>query len=240
MPRFAPDPPHLSPGAARIAAFQQAARLTPVVGLAFAVLFVVSILAFAQAPHMGATDDELITFYQSGRHEIIRIGGLYLLPMAAIAFLWFVASLHSWVGLSGHPIDRLMSTVQMLGGVSFVTLALASAAAATVSSFSSDQYVLTPDLARQFPLFARTLLVVFGMRMAALFVMSTAKLGHASGLLPRWFHMLSIGVGLVLFASASVNVWLTLIFPLWVALLCSLIWQGRSTHQVQPEQSDES
>lgn len=116
----------------------------------------------------------------------------------------------------------------MLGGVSFVTLALAASAAATVVSFSYEQYVITPDLARQFPLYGRTLLVVFGMRMAALFVMSTAKLGHSSGLLPTWFQWLSIIVALVLFASASLNVWLTLIFPVWVVLLCALIWLRRS------------
>jgi hypothetical protein len=197
----------------------------------------VSMLAFAQAPHLDATDDEVIAFYQGGNHELVRIGGLYLLPLAAIAFLWFIASLHAWVGLSGHPIDRLMSTVQMLGGVSFVTLALAAAAAATVASFSGEQDVISPDLARQFPLLGRTLLVVFGMRMAALFVMSTAKLGQSSGLLPAWFQWLSIAVALALFASATLNVWLTLIFPLWVAVLCGMIWMRRSLHPVHPDRA---
>ncbi|MCA9879287.1 MAG: hypothetical protein KC442_15960, partial [Thermomicrobiales bacterium] len=142
----------------------------------------------------------------------------------AIAFLWFVATLHAWVELSGRPIDRVMSTVQMLGGVSFVTLALASAAAATVASFSSDQYAITPDLGRLFPLFGRTLLVVFGMRMAALFVMSTAKLGLGSGLFPRWFLGLSVLIAVVLFLSASLNVWLTVLFPVWVLILCATVW----------------
>jgi hypothetical protein len=217
--------------------FHHAARLTGMVGLAFAVLFVISILAFAQAPRMDAPDDVVITYYQDGSHQIVRIGSLYLLPLAAIAFLWFVASLHAWVELSGRPIDRLMSTVQMLGGVSFVTLALAAAAAATVASFSGEQDVISPDLARQFPLLGRTLLVVFGMRMAALFVMSTAKLGQSSGLLPAWFQWLSIAVALALFASATLNVWLTLIFPLWVAVLCGMIWMRRSLHPVNPDRA---
>jgi hypothetical protein len=236
VPRSSQSAHHTPPDAATVKAFQHAARLTGMVGLAFAVLFVISILSFAQVPHLDATDDEVVAFYQGGNSEIIRIGGLYLLPLAAIAFLWFIASLHAWVELSGHPIDRLMSTVQMLGGVSFVTLSLAAAAAATVASFSY-QYELTPDLARQFPLFGRTLLVVFGMRMAALFVMSTAKLGQSSGLLPTWFQWLSIAVALALFASATLNVWLTLIFPLWVAVLCAMIWLRRSLHPAHPAQT---
>ncbi len=237
MPKSTQPSRALPPDAATLKAFEHAARLTGMVGLAFAILFVVSIIALAQAPHMDASDDEVIAFYQAGNHELVRIGSLYLLPLAAIAFLWFIAALHAWVELSGHPIDRLMSTVQMLGGVSFVTLALAAAAAATVASFSNDQYLLTPDLARQFPLFGRTLLVVFGMRMAALFVMSTAKLGQSSGLLPAWFQWLSIAVALALFASATLNVWLTLIFPLWVALLCGMIWLRRALHPTQPAQT---
>ena len=217
-------------------AFQHAARMTGLVGMIFAVLFVVSIFAFAQAPRIDASDEAVMAYYQDGRHQIVHIGSLYLLPLAAIAFLWFVASLHSWVELSGRTIDRLMSAVQMLGGVSFVTLALAAAAAATVASFSGEPYTVSPDLARQFPLFGRTLLVVFGMRMAALFVMSTAKLGHSSGLLPAWFQWLSIVVALALFASATLNVWLTLIFPLWVAILCGMIWLRRSLHPARSDQ----
>jgi hypothetical protein len=235
VPHFAQPSRDLTPDAASLQAFHHAARMTGMIGLAFAILFVISILAFAQAPRMDATDEAVLAYYQDGRHEIVRIGSLYLLPLAAIAFLWFVASLHSWVELSGRPIDRLMSTVQMLGGVSFVTLALAAAAAATVASFSNEQYALTPDMARQFPLLGRTLLVVFGMRMAALFVMSTARLGQGSGLLPSWFQWLSLAVALALFASATLNVWLTLIFPLWVAVLCIMVWLRRSMH---PAQSD--
>lgn len=219
---------------AAIKEFHHAARLTGLVGVAFALLFIVSLVALAQAPHGDVSNEQVIDYYQNGRHQIVQIGGLYLLPLAAIAFLWFVASLHAWVELSGRPIDRLMSTVQMLGGVSFVTLALAAAAAATVASFSNDQYIITPDLARQFPVFGRTLLVVFGMRMAALFVMSTAKLSAGSGLMPTWFLAVSGVVALALFASATLNVWLTLIFPLWVLLLCGLIWLRRTLRPTQP------
>ncbi|MFN8663185.1 MAG: hypothetical protein U0075_14955 [Thermomicrobiales bacterium] len=229
--------PGTDPELTRLHEFRHAARLTGMVGLAFGILFLASIVIFANMPRQGAPDAEIISYYQTGSHQMVRIGSLYILPLAAIAFLWFVAALRAWVEFSGRPIDRLMSTVQMLGGVSFVTLALAAAAAAAVASFSEDQYVVTPDLARQFPLFGRTLLVVFGMRMAALFVMSTAKIGSNSGLFPRWFQVVSVAVALALFASASLNVWLTLIFPLWVALLCGLIWVRRAMKPTEPDRT---
>ena len=221
-------PRALSADTKHIKDFRHAARLTGIVGVVFSILFVVSVFSFSGGPHPNATDADVTAYYQTSSQQLVRIGGLYLLPLAAIAFLWFVSALHAWVQLSGRPIDRLMSTVQMLGGVSFVTLSLAAAASATVASFSYADYVLTPDLARQFPLFGRTLLAVFGMRMAALFVMSTAKLGQGRGLLPRWFQWISFAVALALFASATLNVWLTLIFPAWIVLLCGMIWLRRA------------
>lgn len=226
--------PHANPDASSSHDFQRAARLTGLVGIGFAVLFVISLFSFSDAPRGTATDANVVAFYQSTTHQLMRLGSLYLLPLAAIAFLWFTASLHAWVELSGRPIDRLMSTVQMLGGVSFVTLALAAAAAATVASLSVELQITSADLLRQFPLFGRTLLMVFGMRMAALFVMSTAQLVRGSGLMPPWFFGLSLVVALVLFASSSLNVWLTLIFPLWVVVLCVVIWARRASHPVAP------
>ena len=130
MPKSARPEHRASDDASRLHEFQHAARLTGMVGIAFSILFVVSLIALAQAPHIDSTDAEVQAYYQTSRPEIVQIGGLYLLPLAAIAFLWFVAALHAWVALSGRPIDQLMSTVQMLGGVSFVTLSLAAAACA--------------------------------------------------------------------------------------------------------------
>ena len=86
--------------------------------------------------------------------------------------------------------------------------------------------------ARQFSLYSRTLLIIFGMRMAAIFVTTTAKLGHEAQLLPRWFVFGSFGVGAALFLSATLNVWLVVVFPLWVLVLNGIIWfHGRTIAQ---------
>src|SRR4051794_19039054 len=95
-------------------ALQRATRLTCGLGLAFAVLFVVALLVFAQVPPIGASDAELSAFYSSGNQRLMELGGVYLLPLAAVAFLWFVAALREWVTRSERPVDQVMSTVQML------------------------------------------------------------------------------------------------------------------------------
>ena len=213
-----------------------AARLTSALGIAFAALFLVGLAMLARTPGPRSTDQELIAFYASGAQRGLVLSGLYVLPLAAVAFLWFIAALRQWVELSSRKIDHLLATVQMLSGVGFITLAFAAAGAATIvaSSVELADLPVDPDVARQFPLYSRTLLIIFGMRMAAIFVTTTAKLGHEAQLLPRWFVFASYGVAAALFLVATLNVWLVVVFPLWVLVLNGIIW---SHTRIAPRES---
>ena len=73
--------------------------------------------------------------------------------------------------------------------------------------------------------------MVFGMRMAAIFVTSTAKIGHGAQVFPRWFVVGSAGVAAVLFLAATLNVWLVMVFPLWMLVLSGIIWHGSARHR---------
>jgi hypothetical protein len=213
---------------------RHATRLTSLLGIAFAVLFLAALALLTRTPSARSTDQELMTFYASGEQRWILISGLYVLPVAAVAFLWFIAALRQWVEMSSRTIDRLQATVQMLSGVGFITLAFAAAGAATIVASSVDlaNLPVDPTVARQFPLYSRTLLIIFGMRMAAIFVTTTAKLGHEAQLFPRWFVFGSYGVAAALFLVATLNVWLVVVFPLWVLVLNGIIWfHGRTIMQ---------
>ena len=198
--------------------------------MAFAVLFVVALLSLTQTPKLGSTDAELVAFYTSGNQRLVFLGGLYLLPLAAVAFIWFIAALREWVAGSADATNRLLGTVQMLSGISFITLAFTAAGAAAIVAASSglSELPVDPTLARQFPLYGRTMLMVFGMRMAAIFVTSTARIGQEAQLFPRWFVSISFAVAAGLFLVATLNVWLALVFPAWVLLLSFVIWQRSS------------
>jgi hypothetical protein len=205
---------------------RRAARLTSGLGAAFSVSFLVGLVMLARTPRGHVTDQELVTFYSSGEQRWLLVGGLYVLPLAAVAFLWFIAALRQWEEGSSRTLDHLLRTVQMLSGVGFITLAFAAAGAATVVTSSVDLAGLPfdPDVARQFPLFSQTLLIIFGMRMAAIFVMTTAKLIHGARLVPGWFMVISYAVAAALFLVATLNLLLVVVFPLWVLLLSGIIW----------------
>jgi hypothetical protein len=215
---------------------RHAARLTSLLGMAFAVLFLAGLALLARTPGAHSTDQELVTFYASSDRRWMLLSGLYVLPLAAVAFIWFIAALRQWVEMSSRTIDHLLATVQMLSGVGFITLAFAAAGAATIvaSSVELANLPVDPDLARQFPLYSRTLLIIFGMRMAAIFVTTTAKLGHEARLLPRWFVFGSYGVAAALFLAATLNVWLVIVFPLWVLALGGMIWFHARTIAQEP------
>jgi hypothetical protein len=213
---------------------RHATRLTSALGIAFAVLFLTGLAMLARTPGVHASDADLTTFYASGDRRWVLISGLYVLPLAAVAFLWFVAALRQWVEMSSRTIDHLLATVQMLSGVAFITLAFAAAGAVTIvaNSLELANLPVDPTIARQFPLYSRTLLIIFGMRMAAIFVTTTAKLGHEAQLFPRWFVFSSYGVAAALFLVATLNVWLVVVFPLWVLVLNGIIWfHGRTSAQ---------
>jgi hypothetical protein len=210
---------------------RHATRLTSALGIAFAVLFLAGLAMLARTPGVHTTDTDLVTFYASGDQRWILLSGLYVLPLAAVAFLWFIAALRQWVEMSSRTMDHLLATVQMLSGVAFITLAFAAAGAATIvanSVFLAKQPG-DPTVARQLPLYSSTLLIIFGMRMAAIFVTTTAKLGHEAQLIPRWFVFGSYGVAAALFLVATLNVWLVVVFPAWVLVLNGIIWfHGRT------------
>src|SRR5262249_60222241 len=96
------------------------------------------------------------------------------------------------------------------------------------TSVSMDyvQSRVDPMLARELPQYGRALVVVFAMRMAAIFVFTSSRLGRVTGLLPRWFVVVGFLVGLFLLLSSSFSRVLVLVFPVWLLLLCAaVVWR---------------
>ncbi|MEZ4530486.1 MAG: hypothetical protein R2855_05580 [Thermomicrobiales bacterium] len=204
---------------------RRAAILTGAVGALFAILFLTSLWLLSQAPRPGSDAQSFIDFYNSSERRKIVLVGLYVLPFSAIAFIWFLAALRQWVAQSHRRGSQLVGTVQLLSGVGFIILALASAAASTMPAALaelSDQ-AIDPEMARDFPLYGNALLLVFGVRLSAMFVMTTTNIGRASGYMPKWFAYIGYVVAAVLFLSYSLTVWLAVVFPLWVLGLGLLI-----------------
>jgi hypothetical protein len=204
---------------------RRAALLTAALGAVHAVLLLLSYWLLSRVPEPQAADAEIVSFYGSGDSRLTVLVGLYLMPFAGIAFLWFIVALRMWIAHSASRENALLSNIQLASGVVFVALFFAGAGA-TATLATSVEFAdapIDPAMARQFPQFGNVLLFVFAMRMAAIFVMTTSNIGRTTGILPQWFVWAGFVVGLFLLLSVSFYPALVLVFPIWLIALSVLL-----------------
>lgn len=206
---------------------RKAATLTAILGIIHAILVIVALLLIkTRAPDVRASDAALVAFYSDpDQRRIFVIAGLYLIPFAAIAFIWFLVALRAWVRFSARRENVLLSNVQFVSGIIYTTLLMAAGAALTVLAVSVELSggSIDPLFARQFPQFGTSLILVFAMRMAAMFVLTSANITRSARILPRWFALLSVGVAAGLLLTASLSPWLILVFPAWILVFCAIL-----------------
>lgn len=213
------------PGAGqRRLAWQAAARRTALMGIAHALLFLLAFFLML-IPGGQARGADLERVYTDENHRRLVVAGLYVMPFAGIAFIWFSVLLRSWIQGSSRRIDRLFSDVQLVAGIIYVTMFFiaASSISVTAASMEISGIALDPGVAVLFPQLGNAVFFVFGMRMAGMFVMTTAKIVGAATLLPKWFSLLSYPVALFLFLSGTFSHWLIVVFPAWLIILCLLV-----------------
>lgn len=195
----------------------RAPRAAGIAGLLFAALFIASLLMLRGQPDAGSTAGEIERWYLG--HDANRIGliGLYLVPFSGIAFLWFIAVIRSHVG---DREDQFFATVFLGSGLLFVAMLFAAAATASAPLASVKfQHAPVPGadeigLARAL---AYTLLYVYAVRVAAVFVIAVSTIGLRTGSMPRWLVITGYVIALAMLFSVSFYKFVVLLFPLWVA-----------------------
>jgi hypothetical protein len=204
---------------------RRAAYLTIAVGATHAVLFLLSFWLLSTTPNATAPATQLIAFYRSDAHRRVILVGLYLMPFAGIAFIWFIVALRMWITGRVRRENILLSNVQLVSGILYVAFVCASAGAlsATAADVEFSDAPIDPMIIRLLPSFGHTIIYVFAMRMAAMFVFTTSTIGRTGGVLPRWFVWMGYAVGLFLLLSATFSPVLVVVFPLWLLALCALL-----------------
>jgi hypothetical protein len=188
-------------------------------GVLFALLFgTVLILIRAKMPE-GVADS---SGWPSSRKSGV-LTATVLMPFAGIAFLWFIAVVRDGFG---HYEDRFFATVVLGSGLLFLAMMFVAtsvagglvASATTVSDAAAHTAVVG---------FGKTVLLAasktYGLRMAAVFMMSLATIWLKTGLMPRWLVGISYAAALALLIAADLSMWLTLAFPLWVLVVSTVL-----------------
>jgi hypothetical protein len=190
-------------------------RAAAIAGIAFSVLFIAIMVLFRIS--VPANPLEAGTWL-AGRWKFVDIA-LQLMPVAGIAFLWFIAVMRDRIG--AHE-DRFFSTVFFGSGLLFVAMLFSfSAVAGAIIMIYRD----TPDTLTESVLysFGRAMTYQFmnayGIKMAGVFMILTSTLSLRTGIIPRWMALSGYPLALSLFLCASYFQWFPLIFPLWVLMI---------------------
>jgi hypothetical protein len=165
------------------------------------------------------------------RRDAVRLA-LDLVPFAGIAFLWFMGVLRSRLG---ELEDQFFATVFLGSGLLFAASLFGAAAissalveaviAGNIHSTDSEIYYLgryTGD----------TLLNLFAMKMAGVFIISTCTIGLRSAILSRQVAFIGYGCAFVLLVVLANWRWIVLLFPAWMLLVSlEFLWtEFRSRH----------
>ncbi len=192
-------------------------RAAAVAGIAFAVLLAVALaLVRSAVPNdPNAAGDWLA----DGSRRKAVVVALNLLPFAAIAFLWFIGVVRDRIG-EGE--DRLFASVFLGSGLLFVAMLLSSAAVAGGLLFTADDTAIAASQPAIWAFGRRvttTILNVYAMRMAAVFIMATTTLAVRLRLVPRWLAVVGYLTAAALLLTVGVVPWLELLFPAWVFVI---------------------
>jgi hypothetical protein len=201
----------------------RAPRAAGVAGLVFGILFIVALLLVRRHPGADASPAEIAEYYGEDGSGSLGLVGLYLVPFSGIAFLWFIAVIRNRIG---DREDQFFGTVFLGSGLLFVAMLFVAAAAAGAplaaarfqdAGVPSDEMI---DLSRGL---AYTLLYVYAVKVAAVFMLVVSTIALQTVTLPRWLVFAGYAVAALLLVSVSFFPLIVLLFPGWVALVSIVI-----------------
>jgi hypothetical protein len=202
-------PTHLTQGTMRTP------RAAAVAGLLFSGLFFAAFMLFMTA----VPRDSLETgkWLVSGLDQVIL--AINLIPFSGVAFLWFIGVVRDRMA---EAEDRLFATVFLGSGILFLVMVFVATA---VFGAIVIVHAAHPDSLRDSPAFAMarafayTVVNVYAIRMAGVFMLITSTIAFRTAFIARWMALPGLAMGLfLLFASQWVD-WSFLAFPLWTLMI---------------------
>jgi hypothetical protein len=208
----------VSPSALEAALMARGSRIA-LAGFVFSALFVIAWILLRESPTFHATDEELADYYTDSSHRRdSTLAGLYVVPFAGVAFIWFMAALRDRYLRAATRENTILSTAQVVAGALVVTslFALAAVELAVVWLADTGEF-FDLDAARSLLAVGESTSDIMALRSAAVFVGVSATRAVRSGLFPRSYGALSMVTALALLLVYEAMPWVALLFPAWVA-----------------------
>jgi hypothetical protein len=192
-------------------------RAAAVAGIAFSVLFTMA-LVLVRTAVPADPEDAGRWLSDSSRRDAVLLG-LGLVPFAGIAFLWFIGVVRDRIG---EAEDRFFATAFLGSGLLFVGMLFVASAVAGGLVVAADRSVDALldsgawELGREV---THELMVVYAMRMAAVWILALCTILLRTRLAPRWLVASGYAIAIVLLLTTGSIAWVELLFPAWVLAL---------------------
>jgi hypothetical protein len=196
-------------------------------GIVFAALLVAALVLVQRVPGLGAPDAVYTAFYRDGGENTLITVGLYLVPFAGIAALWHMVATLTLLQVrrpgSWAEIPHWLHLAATVLFVSMLFAGAASAGAVALLTKFADGPLPGPDVARGLSAVGYTLIFVYGVRAAGMYILTTTGLARKAGVLPRPVVLLSYLMAVVLLLSATFHPAILLVFPAWVLMVSTVL-----------------
>src|SRR6476620_10336494 len=215
------------------------ARLSSLTGILFAALFVVALVLVDTTPTLSASDAEITAFYDSGRTALVTVG-IYLIPLAGIAFLWDAHTTRLLIKSRTPSPSAIPDGLQLVSGVLCVVLLFAGTASAGAVALLKDLTsapLPSADFARGMLAVGYGMVFIYALRGAGMYLLTSTRLLRAAEIMPKWLGSASYLLGAFLLLGTLMHPAVMLLFPTWVVItgLVVFIRAGRVAVPATPE-----
>jgi hypothetical protein len=190
-------------------------RAAAVAGILFSGLLIAAFLLFLSAVPRDSLEHG--TWLVAGLDRVVL--AINLMPFAGVAFLWFIGVVRDRLA---EAEDRLFATVFLGSGLLLLVLMFVATAVfgAIVIVHAAHPEALRDSPAFAFArAFAYTLVNVYAIRMAGVFMLVTSTIALRTAFVARWLAVPGFAMGLfLLFTSPWVD-WSFIVFPVWALLI---------------------
>jgi hypothetical protein len=192
-------------------------RAAAVAGIVFSALLSISLVLIRSTVPVHPSRRGDVALDPSSQNEILI--AVNLIPFAGIAFLWFIGVVRDRIG---QREDRFFATVFLGSGLLFIAMLFVSTAMAAgllITFQTAGSNSLSNEVWRLGRNVTYTLVITYAMRMAGVFIISTATIALRTAFMPRWLALLGYILALVLLLSSGLLPYVELLFPAWVFLV---------------------
>jgi len=194
-------------------------RAAAVAGILFSLLFLTALALLLQAGGIRSLDTTHRVIAQGWKVDV----ALNLVPLSGVAFLWFVGVLRDRLG---NREDRLFATVFLGSGLMFVGMIFISAAA--IGALQSAYAAAPPGPEDAYSIrlirnLAYNIASIYGLKMAAVFMVTASTLILRTRFTARWTAFLGYASAAVILLASQMLDWTIFLFPCWVLAVSASI-----------------